>query len=84
MSIYGKCTVCGQEDFNERIKGGDVCDDCRDYWLFGEERCDECNGHGSIYELDDCSLCDGKGYLKDKPGYLVAEEERKAAAEENA
>ena len=38
--------------------------------LFGEERCDECNGHGSIYELDDCPDCDGKGYFKEKPGYL--------------
>ncbi len=82
MSIYGNCTVCRVEVPDlERVKGGDVCEECLPYWIHGEEKCEECNGHGSIYEEGDCEACEGKGHFIEKPGYLVAKEEREAEVE---
>ncbi|WP_448215273.1 hypothetical protein [Endozoicomonas sp. 2B-B] len=76
MSVYGKCVVCGvEESLNESIRlmdrqGGDVCDGCSDSWLTGEEKCEECNGHGSIYQEGDCFSCDGSGVEDFLPGYI--------------
>ncbi|MGI9278228.1 MAG: hypothetical protein ACR2PX_01155 [Endozoicomonas sp.] len=71
MSVYGKCTVCRFEGFNDRTEGGSVCEDCRDYWLFGEDNCDECGGHGLVMPGDECPDCDGSGVEKELPGYIA-------------
>ena len=76
MSLYGTCVVCSYEGFlNESIRlsenrAGDVCDDCSDYWLRGEEKCEECDGHGLVMSGDDCPDCDGSGVETCLPGYI--------------
>ncbi len=71
MSVYSNCTVCGSEGFNTRTHGGDICDECLDYWTRGEEECEECGGQGFVMPGDNCPDCSGSGVEKGLPGYIA-------------